>query len=164
LGLLDWFTGNRGPDPGSTPCDKPTLMNALLSLNRDDIAWRIIAAEHGRADLIVQWKADDPKWTQHLRLLEDLNDMLMRLDETSATVRAVDTRITVDIGLLSISASGFRGQENEAGRNYVLGRKPDGKLGFIETDRVSTNDFKRPIRDLVAAHGWSWKGVVLSRL
>jgi hypothetical protein len=164
MGLLQWLTGNRGPDPGISPVSKADLLKALRGLNNSDLAWRIVDSERGRADLAVQWKADELRWAKHLRLLPDVNDMLMRLDEASATVRAVDVHTTLNLSLLSMSASVFRGQENEVGSAYVFGRKANGKRGFIETDRISTSEFKKPVRDLVAAHGWVWKGVAFARL
>jgi hypothetical protein len=170
MGLLHWFTGNSEANRNIDPADPAKLRQAILDLNRDELPWHIRAGGDGEPDLIAGWKFEDPYWSRELEkaLMSETLHMLMHLDTENHTVRAVDQQVSVHwsagLASLSFSASGFRGQENEVGHSYVFGRKPDGTFGKLEGKRFSTSDFKTPIRQTVADHGWAWHGVVFGKL
>jgi hypothetical protein len=170
MGLLEWFTGNRDANSNVAPVSPDVLKRAILDLNRDELPWYIRAGEGEEPDLIATWKFEDEHWRKELEkaLMSDTLRMLIRLDAKNHTVRSVDQNISVSwhagLATLFFSASAFRGQENEVGRSFVFGRKPDGKFGKLEGMRFSTSDFKQPIRQVVADNGWSWHGVIFAKL
>lgn len=166
MGWLDWFTGTKAANTNIAPADPDKLKQAILALNRDELPWHVRAGGAGEADLITTWKFEDAYWRRELEkaLMTDSIRMLMHLDLKTRTVRAVDQEISANLsnGMLSINV--FRGQENEVGRSFVFGRKPDGKFGKLEDMRFASSDFKVPIRQVVADSGWAWRGVIFAKL
>jgi hypothetical protein len=168
-GLLDWFTGTKAANTNIAPAGPDQLKRAILALNRDELPWHVRAGD-GKADLIATWKFEDAYWRRELEKARMSNtiQMLMRLDVGNRTVRSVDREISVywsaGLARLSVSIGAFRGQENEVGRSFVFGRKPDGKFGKLEEMQFSSSDFKTPIRQVVADNGWAWQGVVFAKL
>jgi hypothetical protein len=53
--------------PIETPSWVSWLRQALLDLNRDDLAWRIQANPASAVDLTAKWKFDDSHWSDELR-------------------------------------------------------------------------------------------------
>jgi hypothetical protein len=166
MGFLDWFTGTKAANSNIVPVDPDKLKQSILALNRDELPWHVRAGGAGEPDLIATWKFEDAYWRAELEkaLMTESIRMLMHLDFKTHTVRAVDQEISANCsnGMLSISA--FRGQENEVGRSFVFGRKPDGTFGKLAGMRFASSDFKTPIRQVVADSGWAWRGVIFARL
>ena len=181
MGLFDWLTGNHAASPGVAQRPVAELKQALLALNGDDKAWLIEDASGDtsgaamawleqaglthRPDLVARWKFDDPRWQR--QLADDAMSpgfrVLLRFDEASGTVRSVDheTSATVAVSLTGVAAqaTGWRGQKVWTGGSMSFDKGPDGKWHRGASSKASTNDIAKPLRQVVADHGWSWHGV-----
>lgn len=183
MGLLDWLTGNKVPDPSGPQLPADHLLGALLSLNSDEKPWRVVdvrgdapgALAAGlekmgltrQPDLVAEWKFDDARWQGNL------NDdgmspgfrILMRLDEAEGMVRSVDHDGSQQHGAggLGWQASASRGQAVSAGFSLSFDRNADGKWVKTSQSGCSTSDIKNPLRETVARCGWRWHGVAFGR-
>ena len=183
MGLFDWLTGNKAPDPSVPRLAADALIETLLALNDDDKPWRVVdvrgeapgAVMAGldalglthRPDLVATWKFDEARWQPDLSAdgMSPGFRVLMRLDETASTVRSVDhdggTARRADGLGASLSAS--RGQHVSTGFSLSFDRGADGKWSKTSQSGCSTDDIKGPLRDAVARAGWGWHGVAFGR-
>lgn len=128
MGLLDFFTSTRRPDPGTPISTRKVLRDELMLLNRQSNPFQVIDGDSARADLVAEWKIVDAEWRQvFLKAgLKKVFRIYLRLDEDKHEVRAVDREYEVSwqagIVTLSLAASGFRGQKQsiEFGTGYAF--------------------------------------------
>jgi len=170
MGLWHWLTGTEPADPSIPRQSKQSLREALLALNRDDLAWAILVDEDDDEILVATWKYKDAHWRKLLVEAEMSSSLQIKLflDEVRNTVRSVDEQ--VNLGFFNgpygveIGVRGFRGQKAHVGAHFEFGRKPDGKFGMLSRSVFHTNDIKSAVRKTVRACGWGWKGVSFGRL
>jgi hypothetical protein len=156
--------------PIETPSWVSWLRQALLDLNRDDLAWRIQANPASAVDLTAKWKFDDSHWSDELRksgMMPGLR-VHLRLHEDVHLVRSLDEdfEVNVQAGLthLSLEASYGTGQLARESFEGTFGRRADGTFGRISSIRFSTEDIKEPLRQVVVRHGWAWRGMMIGGL
>jgi hypothetical protein len=149
------------------------LRQALLDLNRDDIAWRVEASPTSAVDLTALWKFDDPRWSSELIEAGGVGIMpglrvRLRLHEVAHVVRSFDEdfECSARAGLthLSLQASYGCGQLSGSSIQLTYGRREDGTFGRLSRVRFSTEDIKESLRQVVVQHGWAWRGVLIGRL
>jgi len=142
------------------------LKAALLALNSDNLPWRVAATTNHDDRLFATWKFDEPCWQKLLTdtLMTRRIRILMEIREDRHEVRSVDEEFSVDAtaGWLgaSFSLSYGRGQIPESGSQWTFGKKPDGHFGVLEHERLSSEQVKDALRQVVASHGWAWHGTL----
>ena len=62
MGLLDMFTGSKGPAAGAAKIPASDLRTALLALNRDTSPWIVRDGAPENCDLVAEWKIVDARW------------------------------------------------------------------------------------------------------
>jgi hypothetical protein len=168
--MWHWLTGTEAADPTVHRQSAQFLREALLALNRDDLAWAIAPDADDDDILVATWKYDDPHWSNLLVEAEMSSSLEIKLflDDKRSTVRSVDQETNGlyvgSDGVKRIGIGAFRGQEAEVGAHFEFGRKPDGKFGVLSRSTFHTNDIKEPMRKTVRECGWGWKGVAFGRL
>jgi hypothetical protein len=170
MGFFDGLTGSRAADPAVVPIGASELRQALLDLNRDNLAWRIQANPASAVDLTAKWKFDDSHWSDELRksgMMPGLR-VHLRLHEDVHLVRTLDEdfEVNVQAGLthLSLEASYGTGQLARESFEGTFARRADGTFGRISSIRFSTEDIKEPLRQVVVRHGWAWRGMMIGGL
>src|SRR6202034_801695 len=104
-------------DPSRRVRPVAQLKTALLELDRTTAPYTVRAGGPGEADLVAEWRIVDAKWYEIFAKagLEKSFKILMRLDEATHEVRAVDQAWSVawraGIPTMKLEVSGFRGQQ-----------------------------------------------------
>src|SRR4051812_37449939 len=109
MGLLDVFTGSKGPAPGVAKIPAAELRAALLALNRDTSPWQVRDGAPEKCDLVAEWKIVDARWYETFAKasLSKVFKVLMKFDAAKGEVRSVDHEFTVEwrAGVPLLSAS-----------------------------------------------------------
>ena len=119
MGLLDMFTGSKGPAAGAGKISAADLRVALVALNRDTSPWVDRDGAPENCDLVAEWKIVDARWYEIFAKasLSKVFKVLMKLDEAKGEVRSVDHEFTVEwragVPVLAASVEAFRGQKTE---------------------------------------------------
>ncbi len=162
MGLFDKLTGTKHPAEGVAPRTAAEVYNALLGLNRPDIPWIVRDGRPEGADLVAEWRIQDPIWYSSFADIHSgsLVQIRMRLVPERNEVRSLDQEYDVSwIGnapSLTVRKSAERGQVHVASKQWTFG----GKDGVTETYSANTSDMKHPLQETVLAGGWTWRGVV----
>lgn len=164
------FGFGKKPDKNSPVLSAEAVRQRLFALNRESAPYQIVDGTSENADLMAEWKIVDAKWHEVFAKanLTKVFRIYMRFDEARREVRARDEEYTVEwragVPSLSVSASKFQGQKTsiEFGTAYAFTEEP--KPGQVYKYRFSTNEIKKPIKETVAACGWTYKGVVFGKL
>ena len=164
--MLDCLTGTRHPAPGVRAASPDAVRGALLAVARQTAPFVVrpgTSNERG-ADLVAEWRLADPAWyavfaparTKQLRIL-------MRFVPERREVRAIDrmSDLRWTAGRPIIEVRALSGQVSEASFDVPP---------FIETTaqgrrirfHLATAELKDPLRDAVTAHGWTWRGALVS--
>jgi hypothetical protein len=171
MGFFDMFTGRKAPPAGTPRQDAAELRAAFLALNRDTAPFTLREGGPEGADLVAEWRIVDAAWYEIFAKagLRKGVQVLLRLDEASGEVRAVDRDYTVEwragVPHLAFSAEGFRGQKIEMsfGTGYAF-REEDLRFGKVYEYRFNTRELKAPLQEITAIHGWTWRPVAFGRL
>lgn len=170
MGLFDFVSGTRKPDP-SVPVRPPAdVYQAILAINRPTAPFVIHPGTDQGVDLIAEWRIVDAQWYQIFAKagLTKVFKILMRLDPAAAEVRAVDQEWEVSwvagVPHTRIRVSASRGQQigKEFGRGYAFTEQL--QFGQVYNYRFDTSEIKDPIRDVVVEHGWTYRGVTFGKL
>lgn len=170
MGLWSWMTGSRKADPSRPVVPVAQLKTALLGLSRKTAPYTVRPGGPGEAELIAEWRIVDAKWYEIFAKagMTKTFKILMRLDEATHEVRAVDLSWSVEwragIPSLSIEASAFRGQQTSIEFGAAYGFTEDLGVGEIYRYRFATKELKDPLRKIVAESGWGWRGVAFGKL
>lgn len=170
MGLLDMFTGSKGPAPGAAKIPEAELRTALLALNRDTSPWQVRDGAPEGCDLVAEWKIVDARWYEIFAKasLSKVFKVLMRLDEAKGEVRSVDQEFTVEwragVPALTASVEAFRGQKAEISFGTAYGFTETLAPGQIYTYRFSTREMKEPLQNVATQSGWRWQGVAFGKL
>ncbi len=170
MGFFDKLTGTKHPEAGAAPRPAGELRTALLGLNRPDVPYVIAdGAAHG-ADLVAEWRIDEPAW-QHVFVQSRLTHAIrirMRLAEDVPEVRAVQEQWEVTrVGnppRLRTSATYGRGGGRTISRQYTLRRGESGRLEATESFSFDSAQLTDPLRNTALASGWTWRGVIFGKL
>jgi hypothetical protein len=170
MGLLDMFTGSKGPAAGAAKLSATDLRAALLALNRETAPWLVRDGAPENCDLVAEWKIVDARWYETFAKasLSRVFKILMKLDEAKGEVRAVDHEFTVEwragVPTLSASVEAFRGQKTEISFGAAYGFTETVAPGQIYNYRFNTRELKEPLQNTVTQNGWRWQGVAFGKL
>ena len=142
----------------------------LLGLNRPSAPFHIVDGQPEGVDLVAEWKIVDASWYEIFAKakLEKVFRIYMKLDADKHEVRAQDHEYTVQwsagVPSLKLATSSFKGQMNsvEFGSGYAFSetRAP----GQVYKYKFNTGELKKPLQEVTAACGWSFKGVSFGKL
>jgi hypothetical protein len=170
MGILSWLTGTTKADPSVPVRPVAALKAALLGANRPTAPWSIREGGAGEAELIAEWRIVDARWYEIFAKasLKKVFKILIRLDEATHEVRAVDQEWTVawraGVPSMSIEVTAFRGQQKSIEFGAAYGFTEELKVGEIYRYRFSTKEIKDPLQKIVAQSGWGWRGVAFGKL
>ncbi len=170
MGLFDWLSGTKKPEPGVAAASPQDVEAAILAVNRETAPYSVRKCSDGSCDIIAEWQIVDAKWVEIFAKagLERAARIKMRLDVDKREVRAVDEDYTISwqvgVPTLSFSASAFRGQKKEASFGKAYGFTEELKLGEIYNYRFVSKEMKAPLQDAVTGSGWVWRGVAFAKL
>ncbi|BAG18249.1 MULTISPECIES: hypothetical protein [Streptomyces] len=170
MGFFDKLTGTKHPEAGLAPCPAEELRAALLGLNRPDVPYVISDGSAQGADLVAQWRIDEPAW-QTFFIGSQLTHAIrirMRLAEDVPEVRAVEESWEVTrVGnppRLQTSAEYGRGGGRTVSRRYTFQRGESGRLEATESFSFDSAQLTDPLRETALTSGWTWRGVVFGKL
>ena len=171
MGIFDFFTGRRGPAPGTAQAPAEELRQAFLALNRTTAPFEVREGGPEGADLVAEWRIVDAAWYEIFAKagLKKAAQVLLKLGAEAGEVRSVDRGYTVDwragVPSFDVSAEAFRGQTIEVsfGTGYAF-REEDLRFGKVYEYRFDTRELKTPLREVAAIHGWIWRPVAFGRL
>lgn len=170
MGLLDWLTSTKRPQPGADVCAAAEVRERILALNRPSAPYRIVDGGDEGVDLIAEWKIVDAEWYEIFAKagLEKVFRIHMKLDEAEHAVRTKDHEYTLSweagVPRLSVSMERSMGQKRsfQFGKAYAFTEEL--RPGEVYSYRFSTDEIKGPIQEAVTACGWVYKGVTFGRL
>jgi hypothetical protein len=173
MGLLDFLTGRRAPAPGAARLTEAELRAALLGLNRDTspVVIRIARDDEEGADLVAEWRIVDARWYEIFAKagLSKVAQVHLRLDDGRSEARAVLREWTVEwragIPTLKLSGEAFRGRKMEVswGKAWAF-REEDLRFGKVYDWTFDTRALERPLQEVVASCGWTWRAVAFAKL
>ena len=146
------------------------VIRRLLELNRSSAPYQIIDGRSEGVDLIAEWKIVDAKWYQIFAKagLEKVFRIRMKLDSEKQQVRAKDYEYSIEweagIPSLSLSVSGFQGQKTSVQFGTAYAFTEELKPGQVYNYRFSTNEIKKPIKAVIEACGWKYKGIASGKI
>lgn len=170
MGLFDFLTGTKRPEPGISPAPAEQVRAAIMAVNRDTAPFRITPCEDDSCDFVAEWRIVDAKWYEIFAKagLKRTFRVKMRLDPAHHEVRAVDQdlEVTWRAGIPSLSAavSGFRGQKRETSFGTAYAFTEELRPGQVYKYRFKSSELKNPLKAAVTALGWTWKGVAFGKL
>lgn len=169
MGLFDWFTGTKRPEDGVVPRSPQEVHQALLALNRPDVAFVVRDGGPEGVDLVSEWRIIDPAWHQYFAAVNMTKSfqVRMRFDAGKAEVRSVDQALEVDWvhGVPQLSFPEVsRGQTKQVERTWTVGRDKDGGVELESRASFSSDDLKSPLQKTVTSLGWTWRGVAFGKL
>jgi hypothetical protein len=142
----------------------------LMGLNRDSAPFHIVDGQPEGVDLVAEWKIVDASWYEIFgkAKLEKVFRIYMKLDPEKHEVRAQDHEYTVQwaagVPSLKLASSAFKGQMNsvEFGSGYAFTETL--APGQVYKYKFNTGELKKPIQEITAECGWSFKGVSFGKL
>jgi hypothetical protein len=146
------------------------LKTRLLGLNRTSAPFRIVDGQTEGVDLVAEWKIVDASWYEIFAKakLEKVFRIYLKLDADKNELRAQDREYSVSwsagIPKLSLEASAFKGQMTSVQFGSSFAFTETLAPGQVYKYRFNTNELKKPIQDICASCGWSFKGVAFGKL
>lgn len=167
MGMISWLTGSQAANRNVSRSSANGLRDALLALNSPSRPWLVRPGLPGEADLVAMWNVDSPDWHDKLfGAMLDLNlKILLRLDESSYTVRSIDKSVVVGSdpqrrGQISWG----KGQIDEESYELSFGKRSDGTVGKLSANSFRVSDIKSALKGVVLSHGWSWRRLLIGGL
>ena len=160
--------GKKKPKVPVLPAQE--VMNRLLELNRPSAPFQIVDGASEGVDLIAEWKIVDAEWYEIFAKagLEKTFQIRMKFDAEKNHVRAKDYEYSVEwragIPSLSLTVSSFQGQTTSVQFGTAYAFTEELKPGQVYNYRFSTNEIKKPIKEIVEACGWKYKGIAFGKL
>ncbi|MBZ4318104.1 hypothetical protein [Streptomyces huiliensis] len=170
MGLLDRLNGTRYPAPGTTPRPAADVRAALLAVATAGTPYVVRDGTPEGVHLVAEWRAREPVvgagGNGHI---DRRFQVRMKLVPADREVRALDllwevTRPGGRLGRLTTETSHSWGNVNTLSRQWTFGRGPTGRLEATETFDFDTSVLKNPLRDVVLAAGWTWRGTLRRKL
>lgn len=146
------------------------LKTRLLELNRPSAPFRIVDGEAEGVDLVAEWKIVEASWYEIFAKakLEKVFRIYMKFDADKNELRAQDREYSVSwsagIPQLSLEASAFKGQMTSVQFGTGFAFTETLEPGQVYKYRFNTNELKKPIQEICASSGWSYKGVSFGKL
>jgi hypothetical protein len=161
---------------GKKPASKVPALSAdemkarLLGLNRASAPFRIAEGQPEGVDLVAEWKIVDASWYEIFAKarLEKVFRIYLKLDAEKNEVRAQDHEYSIHwsagVPRLTLAINSFKGQmaamEFGTGFAFTETLAP----GQVYKYRFNTNELKKPIQDMCASCGWTYKGIAFGKL
>ncbi len=170
MGLFDWLTGTKKPAAGIAAKSKAEVRDALLAVNRPTAPYTIRDGAPEKVDLVAEWRIVDAKWYEIFAKagLKKVFKVLMRLDDQTKEVRAVDQEWSVEwragVPNLALAAEAFRGQKVEISFGTAYAFKETLEYGKVYEYAFATKELKTPLQEAVNNAGWTWRGVAFGKL
>ncbi len=170
MGLFDFLRGIKRPPAGTPAAPAEDLRAALLDLNRDSAPWRVIPCDDDSCDLIAEWRIVDATWYEIFAKagLEKVARVKLRLDPARHEVRALDEEFEISwragVPELHLSAQAFRGRKSEVSFGTAWAFTEELRPGQVYKYRFNSSELKTPLREVVLAHGWTWRPVAFGHL
>lgn len=146
------------------------VLNRLLQLNRPTAPYHIIDGQSEKVDLIAEWKIVDATWYEIFAKanLTKVFRIYLKLDPDKHELRAQDHEYKVEwragVPNLSLSVSSFKGQMTSVEFGTAYAFTEELAPGQVYKYRFNTNELKKPIQEVIASCGWSFKGVAFGKL
>lgn len=170
MGIFDFFTSTRRPAKDVPVLSSQQVREAILAINRPTAPFQIIEGTSEDIDLIAEWKIVDAQWYQLFAKagLKEVFKILMRLDDASQEVRALDQSYSVSwqlgVPTLSLSVKAFRGQQQSIEFGTAYAYTETLRPGQVFNYRFNTAEIKKPIQAAITACGWTYRGVAFGKL
>jgi hypothetical protein len=171
MGLFDWITGSKSAPSGVARQPVGTLRAAMLEINRETAPFVVRDGAPEGCDLVAEWRIVDARWYEIFAKasLTKVFKVLMKFDEASGEVRAVDQEWTVEwragVPTLGLSVDTFRGQKKEFSFGTAYAFKEDlSGYGKVYEYKFQTSEIKDPLMEVAQQNGWGWKGVAFGKL
>lgn len=170
MGLLDWLTSTKRPEPGTPVCPTEKVRERILAINRPSAPFHIIDGRDEGVDLIAEWKIVDAQWYEIFAKagMRKTFRIFMKLDEGASEVRAKDDeyRVSWSVGVPTIhaSASRFMGQKQSIQFGTAYAFTEELRPGEVYNYRFSTGELKKPIQEAVTGCGWTYRGIAFGKL
>jgi len=158
------------PAPIAMDPSAQSVYDRLMALNRPTSPYQIIDSKSQNVDLIAEWKIVDASWYEVFGKanLTKVFRIHMKLDPARREVRAMDQELNVSwkagVPSLSFEASFFKGQKSSISFGTGYAFTENLAPGQVYKYKFNTNELKKPIQDVVAACGWTYKGVAFGKL
>jgi hypothetical protein len=160
------------PLPNAVPVVDPTqdLYARLMALNRPTAPYRIVDGHSENVDLIAEWKIVEATWYEIFAKanLTKVFRVYLKFDPARREVRAMDREFTVSwragVPSLGVQASFFKGQKSSVSFGIGTGFTENLAPGVVYKYKFNTNELKKPIQQVIASSGWSYKGVAFGSL
>ena len=146
------------------------VIRRILELNRPSAPYQIIDGKEKGVDLIAEWKIVDAQWYEIFAKagLESVFRIYMKLDSAKHHVRTKDYEYKISwragIPSLSLEVSGFQGQKTSVQFGTAYAFTEELKPGQVYNYRFNTNEMKKPLKKVIEACGWKYKGVAFGKL
>jgi hypothetical protein len=146
------------------------MKSRLLGLNRPSAPYSIVDGQAEGVDLIAEWKIVNASWYEIFAKakLEKVFRIFMKLDPGKNEIRAQDHEYSIQwsagVPRLTMAVSSFKGQMTsvEFGTAYAFTETL--APGQVYNYRFNTNELKKPIQEMAASCGWSYKGISFGKL
>ncbi len=146
------------------------VLKRILTLNRPTAPYQIVDGQSENVDLIAQWKIVDATWYEIFAKanITKVFRIFLKFDPDKHELRAQDHEYQVEwragVPSLSLSVSSFKGQMTsvEFGSGYAFTEELS--PGQVYKYRFNTNEIKKPIQEVAASCGWSYKGITFGKL
>ena len=168
--IFDWLTGTKRPVAGVAAQSAADVRAALLAINQPKLPFVVRDGAAEKVDLVAEWRIVDAAWYEIFAKagLTKVFKILMRLDDNTHTVRAVDQEWSVEwragVPTLALAAQAFRGQKFEMSGGVRFGFKDKGGFGKVYDYHFSTGEMKTPLQNATTGAGWTWRGVTFGKL
>lgn len=164
--------GLFGKKPASSvPALPPQeLLNRLIMLNRPTAPYHIVDGRSENVDLIAEWKIVEATWYEIFAKanLTKTFRIHMKLNPEKHELRAQDHEYKVEwragVPSLSLAVSSFKGQMTSVEFGAAYAFTEELAPGQVYKYRFNTNEIKKPIQEVIATCGWSYKGVAFGKL
>jgi hypothetical protein len=142
----------------------------LLALNRPTAPFRIVEGAAEGADLVAEWKIVDAQWYEIFAKanLTKVFRIYLKLDPEKHELRGQDHEYTLSwkagIPSLSMAVSNFQGQKTSVEFGTAFAFTEELAPGQVYKYRFSTGEIKKPIQEIAASCGWTYKAVAFGKL
>ena len=170
MGLLDFFTSTKRPEPDTPVCSQDEVRTRILAVNRPTAPYQIIDGSSEGVDLIAEWKIVDAEWYEIFAKagLEKVFKIYLKFDDSEKAVRTKDYQYTLTwsagVPNLEVSSSKSWGQTQSVQFGSAYAFTEELRPGEVYNYRFSTGELKRPIQEAVTSCGWTYKGVTFGKL
>jgi hypothetical protein len=164
--LLDMLTSTKRPTEDASILSPDAVVYRLLYINRPTAPYKISRAKSEGADVVAEWKMEDPAWRQHFAhaKVAKVVRILLKTHEDTREVHALDQEFTVT----------WEGQTPKltGASSFLIGVTPTFSFssnppaftekvceGNIQNYCFTTAELKEPLQEAVTECGWTYRPV-----